>query len=82
MPKMMPVASAEAEGEKRIFFSKNMLRLQTSTPLINQNCWGKQEHTHTPKKKKISPERKKKTNKKYSLVNLLLANPQRAYRAQ
>lgn len=51
MPKMMPVASAEAEEKKRIFFSKNMLRLQTSTPLINQNCWGKQEHTHTPKKK-------------------------------
>lgn len=63
MPKMMPVTSAEAEGEKRIFFSKNMLRLQTSTPLINQNCWGKQEHTHTPKKKKISPERKKKLTK-------------------
>lgn len=81
MPKMMPVASAEAEGEKRIFFSKNMLRLQTSTPLINQNCWGKQEHTHTPKKNIFSRE-KKKTNKKYSLVNLLLANPQRAYRAQ
>lgn len=59
MPKMMPVASAEAEGEKRIFFSKNMLRLQTSTPLINQNCWGKQEHTHTPKKKKILQREKK-----------------------
>lgn len=59
MPKMMPVASAEAEGEKRIFFSKNMLRLQTSTPLINQNCWGKQEHTHAPKKKNFLQREKK-----------------------
>lgn len=68
-------------GKKGFSFPKTCLGYKHRPPWLTKTA-EVNRNTHTHQKKKKFSREKKKTNKKYSLVNLLLANPQRAYRAQ
>lgn len=68
-------------GKKGFSFPKTCLGYKHRPPWLTKTA-EVNRNTHTHQKKKKFLQREKKTNKKYSLVNLLLANPQRAYRAQ